>query len=249
MPSGTQRLQCRAEPRSPRAPRPLATYDGLTRFPSGNTYDNPPLGLPAGASPDDLGMVFVPEPSAGALWIAGVMALRALRRREGRGKRRGRILARGRYRDQGQHPCEAQRARRVQGTPGVSSGQVRPEQGDDSRLGTANEAYRRCLHRPAKGELSAGAASQRRTFVPTCSSPRHGSLKSRRKPAIQPLTPASGRPCDGGRTASTCQSPEVLHEHELGLPGRHLAVEDREGNPGSVLNSVQTELPKVTLEV
>jgi len=59
-----------------------ATYDELTIFPSGNTYDAPPWGLDGGITPRDAGMVPVREPLVGGM--LGVLALSRLDRWRGR---------------------------------------------------------------------------------------------------------------------------------------------------------------------
>jgi hypothetical protein len=55
-----------------------STYDEFTLFPSNNTYDIQPWGLPNDAAPWSLGMIPVPEPSFGLLLLSGVLGLAGL---------------------------------------------------------------------------------------------------------------------------------------------------------------------------
>jgi hypothetical protein len=66
-------------------------YDEFTIFPSGDTYDLPPWGLPNDAAPWNAGMEPAPEPSFGLMVVFGAMGLAGLARlRGGMGwKRRG----------------------------------------------------------------------------------------------------------------------------------------------------------------
>ena len=60
-----------------------ALYDDFTVFPSGNTYDLPPWGLPNDTAPWHEGMIYAPEPSAGLLLIFGAAWLAGLARMKG----------------------------------------------------------------------------------------------------------------------------------------------------------------------
>lgn len=59
-----------------------AFYDQHTMFPSGGTLSTGTWGLPNGVAPWDLGMIPVPEPSAGSGILMGILALSQMTRRE-----------------------------------------------------------------------------------------------------------------------------------------------------------------------
>jgi hypothetical protein len=55
-----------------------AAYDEFTIFPSGNTFDNPPSGLPNDTAPWSAGMIPAPEPSFGLMLLFGTVGLAGL---------------------------------------------------------------------------------------------------------------------------------------------------------------------------
>ena len=55
-----------------------ALYDEFTIFPSGDTYDLPPWGLPNETTPWGAGMEPAPEPSFGLMVLFGAMGLAGL---------------------------------------------------------------------------------------------------------------------------------------------------------------------------